>query len=41
MNPEIDRRKLIGVALLIVLACALPFFIANYRVFQMTLVLAY
>jgi len=24
-----------------VLACALPFFIANYRVFQMTLVLAY
>jgi len=41
MNPEIDRRKLIGVALLIVLACVLPFFIANYRVFQMTLVLAY
>ena len=41
MNPAIDRRKLIGVALLLVLACALPFFIANYRVFQMTLVLAY
>jgi len=41
VNPEVDRRKLIGVALLLVLACALPFFIANYRVFQMTLVLAY
>ncbi len=41
MNPGIDRRKLIGLALLLVLACALPFFIANYRVFQMTLVLAY
>jgi branched-chain amino acid transport system permease protein len=41
VNPTIDRRKLIGLALLLVLACALPFFIANYRVFQMTLVLAY
>ena len=41
MRPGIDRRKLIGVALLLVLACALPFFVANYRVFQMTLVLAY
>jgi branched-chain amino acid transport system permease protein len=41
MNPSIGRNKLIGVALVLVLACALPFFIANYRVFQMTLVLAY
>ena len=41
MNPAIDRKKLVGVALLLVLACALPFFIANYRVFQVTLVLAY
>jgi branched-chain amino acid transport system permease protein len=41
MNPTIDRRKLIGVLVVLVLACALPFFIANYRVFQMTLVLAY
>jgi branched-chain amino acid transport system permease protein len=41
VNPRVDRRKLIGVALLLVLACALPFFIANYRVFQVTLVLAY
>jgi branched-chain amino acid transport system permease protein len=41
MNPAIDRRKLIGVVLLFALACALPFAIGNYRVFQMTLVLAY
>jgi branched-chain amino acid transport system permease protein len=41
VNPAIDRKKLVGVALLLVLACALPFFIANYRVFQVTLVLAY
>ncbi len=37
----LDRRKLVGILLLLVLACMLPFFIANYRVFQMTLVLAY
>jgi branched-chain amino acid transport system permease protein len=41
MNPAIDRGKLAGVLLLLVLACALPFLISNYRVFQMTLVLAY
>jgi branched-chain amino acid transport system permease protein len=41
MNPAIDRRKLAGVLLLLVIACALPFLIANYRVFQMTLVLTY
>ena len=41
MNPAIDRRKLAGVLLLLVIACALPFMIANYRVFQMTLVLTY
>ena len=37
----LDRRKLAGVALLVVLACALPFVVGNYRVFQFTLVLAY
>jgi branched-chain amino acid transport system permease protein len=41
MNPGIDRRKLVGVLLLLVIACVLPFLIANYRVFQMTLVLTY
>ena len=38
---SLDRRKLVGVALLIVLACVLPFVVGNYRVFQFTLVLAY
>jgi len=37
----LDRRKLAGIVLLLVLACMLPFLIANYRVFQLTLVLAY
>jgi branched-chain amino acid transport system permease protein len=37
----LDRRKLAGLVLVLLLACALPFFIANYRVFQMTHVLAY
>ena len=41
MNPQIDRRKLVGVAIVLALACMLPFVVANYRVFQMTLVLAY
>ena len=38
---SLDRRKLVGVALLVVLACVLPFVVGNYRVFQFTLVLAY
>jgi branched-chain amino acid transport system permease protein len=37
----LDRRKLVGVVLLLVVACALPFVVGNYRVFQLTLVLAY
>jgi hypothetical protein len=40
-SEALRHRKLIGVVLLLVLACALPFALANYRVFQMTLVLAY
>ena len=36
-----DARKLALVALLVVVACALPFLIGNYRVFQATLVLVY
>ncbi len=39
--PALSRRKLVGIAVLLVLACALPFVLGNYRVFQMTLVLAY
>ncbi|MDQ6639668.1 MAG: branched-chain amino acid ABC transporter permease [Pseudomonadota bacterium] len=38
---ELGRGKLIGLALLLALACALPFFLGNYRVFQLTLVLVY
>jgi branched-chain amino acid transport system permease protein len=41
MNASARNKKIVGVALLLVLACALPFAIGNYRVFQMTLVLAY
>ena len=37
----LDRRKLIAVAIALALACALPFMLGNYRVFQLTLVLAY
>ena len=35
------RRQLIGVAILLVAACILPLLVGNYRVFQLTLVLAY
>ena len=35
------RRKLAGLAALLLIACALPFFVGNYRVFQLTLVLVY
>ena len=38
---RLDRRKLAGIALLLVLACVLPFVVGNYRAFQFTLVLAY
>jgi branched-chain amino acid transport system permease protein len=41
MNGFSLDRRIVGVALLLALACALPFVLANYRVFQMTLVLAY
>ena len=37
----LDRRQLVGLVVVLAIACALPFFVANYRVFQMTLVLAY
>jgi branched-chain amino acid transport system permease protein len=36
-----SRRHWIGIAVVLVLACVLPFFLGNYRVFQLTLVLAY
>jgi branched-chain amino acid transport system permease protein len=36
-----SSRKLVGLAALVLLACALPFVVSNYRVFQFTLVLVY
>ncbi|MBC7803732.1 MAG: branched-chain amino acid ABC transporter permease [Candidatus Parcubacteria bacterium] len=36
-----SRRQLIFLALLLVGACALPFLVSNYRVFQFTLVMVY
>ncbi|HEX7438211.1 MAG TPA: branched-chain amino acid ABC transporter permease [Caldimonas sp.] len=35
------RRNWIGIAIILAVACALPFFVGNYRVFQLTLVLVY
>ena len=41
MSTVANGSRLIGLALLVVLACALPFVVSNYRVFQFTLVLVY
>jgi branched-chain amino acid transport system permease protein len=40
-NPALSRAQLIGLVLLTVLACVLPFVVSNYRVFQLTLALVY
>jgi branched-chain amino acid transport system permease protein len=37
----LSQRQLAGLVLLLVIACALPFVLGNYRVFQLTLALAY
>jgi branched-chain amino acid transport system permease protein len=39
--PAISPAKFTGLALLILAACALPFFLSNYSTFQMTMVLVY
>jgi branched-chain amino acid transport system permease protein len=36
-----SRRSLVALALLLALACVLPFVLSNYRTFQLTLVLVY
>jgi branched-chain amino acid transport system permease protein len=42
ISPAPSRRPaLIGLGVLVVLACALPFLVSNYRTFQFTLVLVY
>jgi branched-chain amino acid transport system permease protein len=40
-QPALGRGKIIGLAVLLVIACAVPFVIGNYRVFQLTMALAY
>src|SRR5678816_4788887 len=43
LAPVASSRRLqwIGLAVLLVAACALPFLVSNYRTFQFTLVLVY
>jgi branched-chain amino acid transport system permease protein len=41
VKPSLSRRQLAGLAVLLVIACALPFVLGNYRIFQLTLALAY
>jgi branched-chain amino acid transport system permease protein len=36
-----SRRQLAGLVIVLVIACALPFVLGNYRVFQLTLALSY
>jgi branched-chain amino acid transport system permease protein len=37
----LNSRQLAGIVVLVVIACVLPFVLGNYRVFQLTLALAY
>ncbi|WP_332825556.1 branched-chain amino acid ABC transporter permease [Ramlibacter sp.] len=40
-KPALSQRQVLGLVVLLVVACALPFVLGNYRVFQLTLALAY
>lgn len=40
-RQALGRKQWLGLALLLVVACVLPFVLGNYRVFQLTLALAY
>lgn len=40
-KPTLSAPKLVGFALLLAAACTLPFFIKNYQVFQLTMVMIY
>ncbi len=40
-QPLLSQRQIVGLAVLLVLACAIPFVLGNYRIFQLTLALAY
>jgi ABC-type branched-subunit amino acid transport system permease subunit len=43
LSPVASQRRLpwVGLAVLLIAACALPFLVSNYRTFQFTLVLVY
>lgn len=40
-KPSLTRKQIVGLLALLVVACALPFILGNYRIFQLTLALAY
>lgn len=40
-TPRVQRKHVIGIAVLLVAACVLPFVLGNYQVFQLTLALTY
>lgn len=40
-RPALGQRQLVGLGVLLAIACVLPFVLGNYRVFQLTLALAY
>lgn len=40
-QPSLSRRQILGLAALLVIACAVPFMLGNYRIFQLTLALTY
>ncbi|MEO5698423.1 MAG: branched-chain amino acid ABC transporter permease, partial [Burkholderiaceae bacterium] len=40
-RPAVSRGQIIGLVLVLVAACVLPFLVSNYRVFQFTLALVY
>jgi branched-chain amino acid transport system permease protein len=40
-KAALSQRQVLGLVVLLVIACALPFVLGNYRVFQLTLALAY
>src|SRR5450631_843285 len=41
VRSALNRGQALGLALLLVAACVLPFLVSNYRVFQLTLTLVY
>jgi branched-chain amino acid transport system permease protein len=40
-QPALSQRKILGLVVLLVIACAVPFLLGNYRIFQLTMALSY